>query len=65
MQAFLVGMKESKEFPYSVIKALNILIDNAANCGDKIIFDIHKRNFGVNEYGTLIFRDIIAVQQYI
>ena len=62
MRMFVVGMDECGYFPHSIIKAMNLLVDNAYNCGyDKVIFDIHKKNFGVNEYGTLIFRDIVAV----
>ena len=63
MKMFIMGMDEYKYFPRSVIKALDILVENAGNCGyNDVIFDIHKKNFGVNDYGTLIFRDLVAIK---
>ena len=49
-------------FPNSVVKALQELVDIASNCGDNVGFDFHRKNFGVNEYGTLIFRDVFWVR---
>lgn len=49
--------------PRSVVKALQEIVDVASNCGNKVGFDLHKKNFGVNEYGTLIFRDPIYVRE--
>lgn len=64
MRIFVGGMEADKLFPRSVIKAMNALVDVSYNCGyDNVIFDIHKKNFGVNRYGVLMFRDIVAVQQ--
>ena len=48
--------------PYSVVKALQEIVDVASDCGYGVGFDLHKKNFGVNEYGTLIFRDPIYVR---
>ena len=50
------------DFPKSVIRALEEIVNIASNCGDDIGFDFQKSNFGVNEYGTLIFRDVIWVR---
>lgn len=49
------------ELPYSVINALQELVDVSSNCGDNVGFDFVKSNFGVNEYGTLILRDVVWV----
>jgi hypothetical protein len=62
MQAMAHALNDTKEFPYSIIKALLEIVNVASNCGDNIGFDLHKKNFGVNEYGTLIFRDPIYVR---
>jgi hypothetical protein len=43
-----------------MINAMHLLVDLGAMCGD-VRFDFHKKNFGVNEYGTLIFRDPMYV----
>jgi hypothetical protein len=48
--------------PRSVVKALQEIVDVALNCGYGVGFDLKKNNFGVNEYGTLIFRDPIYVR---
>ena len=73
MQNFVDKMKHAEEhwldiyainlgkFPRSVIRALQELVDVSRNCGNNIGFDLKKSNFGVNEYGTLIFRDVIWV----
>lgn len=58
MRAFVKDMKESG-FPKSVIRALSELAEVSGNCGDQAGFDFHKGNFGVNEYGVLIFRDLV------
>ena len=60
MQKFVEFLKEN-EIRRSVIKALQELVDVSRNCGNDIGFDFKKNNFGVNEYGTLIFRDVIWV----
>ena len=50
--------KKSDVVPYSVVRALQKIVDIASNCGyGDMGFDFHRQNFGVNEYGTLIFRD--------
>jgi len=49
--------------PHSIVKALQEIVDVASNCGERVGFDLHKKNFGVNEYGTLIFRDPIYVRE--
>lgn len=59
MRRFVVDMEKSGEFPKSVILAMNEIADVSSNCGDQVGFDIHKKNFGVNEYGVLIFRDLV------
>ena len=61
MLAFIEHLIESKIVPRSVTNALFRLYELARNCGDRIGFDFKKQNFGVNEYGTLIFRDPIWV----
>lgn len=59
MEEAVVGGYKNYLFPRSVITAMQALVDVSSNCGGKISFDIHKKNFGVNQYGTLIFRDIV------
>lgn len=61
MREQVQGMKEDKVVPNSVIKALQEIVDVGSNCGSDVWFDFHKKNFGVNEYGTLIFRDPMYV----
>ena len=56
------GHQYGGALPNSILKALQEIVNVASNCGDKIGFDLHKKNFGVNEYGTLIFRDPIYVR---
>lgn len=56
-------MKNSGSLPNSIIKALQEIVDISSNCGDNVGFDLHKKNFGVNEYGTLIFRDPVYVKR--
>jgi len=48
-------------FPGSIVNVLYSLVELARSCGDNIGFDFKKNNFGVNEYGTLILRDVIWV----
>ena len=60
MRAFEVYVRGS--VPHSISKALQEIIDVSSNCGDNIGFDFHKKNFGVNTYGTLIFRDPVYVR---
>ena len=62
MQKFVNHIKEDPHMIRSVIRALNEIIQVAGNCGNEVGFDFHKGNFGVNEYGTLIFRDVIWVR---
>lgn len=57
MQSIIDGMKEDKQVPNSIVRVIQVIVDIASNCGDDVYFDFKKRNFGVNEYGTLIFRD--------
>jgi hypothetical protein len=57
MQSVVGGMREDSLLPRSVIKALQEIVNVASNCGERVGFDLYKKNFGVNEYGTLIFRD--------
>lgn len=59
MYAYVASVK-ADGFPNSVVNALMRLTELAMNCGDDVGFDFHKGNFGVNEYGVLIFRDVIA-----
>lgn len=47
------------KFPRSIVKALQEIVDVSSNCGSQVGFDIHMKNFGVNEYGVLIFRDLV------
>ena len=63
MQAFVNYMSSLKFVPRSVIKALQEIVNVASNCGQRVGFDLKKNNFGVNEYGTLIFRDPIYVRE--
>jgi len=62
MRYIVDDMKRAREFPHSIIKAMEEIVEVASNCGDKVGFDLHKNNFGVNEYGVLIFRDPIVVR---
>lgn len=61
MQGFVHYLLEESKVSRSVVKALEEIVNVASNCGDKVGFDFHKKNFGVNEYGTLIFRDVFWV----
>jgi hypothetical protein len=63
MQAIVDTMVEDSEVPKSVIRALREIVDVASNCGEGVHFDLVPKNFGVNEYGTLIFRDPIFVRE--
>lgn len=60
MHTLVDRIDEYKELPHSVINAMHLLVDIGSNCGD-VRFDFHKKNFGVNDYGTLIFRDPMYV----
>ena len=62
MQGFVNHMSSMRFVPRSVVKALQEIVDVALNCGYGVGFDLYKKNFGVNEYGTLIFRDPIYVR---
>jgi hypothetical protein len=61
MQAIVDAMRLQSDLPRSVIKALQEIVYVVSNCGSKVGFDFQKSNFGVNEYGTLIFRDPVWV----
>ena len=64
MQDIVRDFDESSDVPRSVVKALQEIIDVASNCGGmRVGFDLTKSNFGVNEYGVLIFRDPIYVRE--
>jgi hypothetical protein len=63
MRMIVIMMQDYSSLPKSVMKALYEIMDAASNCGDNVGFDLHKKNFGVNEYGTLIFRDPIYVRE--
>jgi len=63
MQGFVDYMSKGKYVKHSIVKALQEIVDVASNCGQGVGFDLHSMNFGVNEYGTLIFRDPIYVQE--
>jgi len=63
MQKFVDVIKPIDVLPRSVIRALQEIVNVASNCGGSVGFDLHKKNFGVNEYGTLIFRDPIYVRE--
>jgi len=63
MRLIVIMMKDYSSLPKSVIKALDEIAEAAMNCGDNVGFDFHKKNFGVNEYGTLIFRDPIYIRE--
>jgi hypothetical protein len=49
--------------PHSIIRALQEIVNVASNCGNGVHFDLVKQNFGVNQYGVLIFRDPIYVRE--
>lgn len=61
MEAIIDSMVDDGLFPHSIIKAMEEIKNVSANCGERVNFDLHEKNFGVNEYGTLIFRDPIYV----
>ena len=60
MQKFVEFLKMN-QIRHSIIRALQELVDTSRNCGNEIGFDFKKSNFGVNSYGTLIFRDVVWV----
>jgi len=62
MQDIVVRFGNESDVPRSVVKALQEIVDVASNCGYGVGFDLKKNNFGVNEYGTLIFRDPIYIR---
>ena len=62
MEAFIKYIKYDRYIPRSIIKALYTVYELSRNCGDKMGFDFKKNNFGVNQYGTLIFRDVVWVK---
>lgn len=59
MEDFVKYLKVYRpDIPKSVVRALQEIVDIASNCSQEDMgFDFHPLNFGVNEYGTLIFRD--------
>ena len=63
MQMFVDSLDHPRTimFPRSVVRALQELVNVSSNCGGQPGFDFKKNNFGVNEYGTLIFRDLVFV----
>jgi hypothetical protein len=61
MRKFVEYCRVETDLPRSVVKALDTLTEISGNCGYDISFDMHKGNFGVNAYGTLIFRDLVYV----
>jgi len=63
MQRIVLRFEVESDVPRSVVKALQEIVDVVSNCGDHTGFDLHKKNFGVNEYGTLIFRDPVYVRE--
>jgi hypothetical protein len=63
MERFVEYVRKIPIVPRSIVQALEELVNVAINCGGDVVFDFHRRNFGVNEYGTLIFRDPIASEQ--
>ena len=62
MQELVDDMEMYEKFPNSIIKGMQEIVNAASNCGKEVGFDLHSKNFGVNEYGTLIFRDPIYVK---
>lgn len=56
MHTLVDRIDEYNELPHSIINAMHLLVDLGSTCGDAR-FDFNKKNFGVNHYGTLIFRD--------
>ena len=57
-----VEFLKMNQIRHSVIRVLQALVDVSRNCGENAGFDFKKSNFGVNEYGTLIFRDVFWVR---
>lgn len=62
MQNTVNLIRKHKSLPNSIINAMQEIVDVSSNCGDGVWFDFIKQNFGVNEYGTLIFRDPVFVR---
>jgi len=62
MQAIVDDFRKSQIVPHSVIKALQEIVNVVSNCSANAGFDFQNSNFGVNEYGTLIFRDPVWVR---
>lgn len=61
MIKFVEYCRTETDLPRSIVKALQEITELSSNCGYDIMFDFHKKNFGVNAYGTLIFRDVVAL----
>lgn len=62
MHILVDRIEEYREIPHSIINVMHLLVDLGALCGDAR-FDFHKKNFGVNTYGTLIFRDPMYIMK--
>lgn len=63
MRGLISFIRHDSHIPNSIIKAMEEIMYVALNCGDRVGFDLVKSNFGVNEYGVLIFRDPIYVRE--
>jgi hypothetical protein len=61
MYSIVSMMRDYSSLPKSVIRAMEEIVNISSNCGGAMGFDLHPKNFGVNEYGTLIFRDPVWV----
>lgn len=61
MQVIVGVIRGYGSLPHSAIKAMEEIVQVSSKCGSDVGFDFHKKNFGVNEYGTLIFRDPVYV----
>jgi hypothetical protein len=59
---FFEFLRSRKDVPRSIVRDLEYIYEVSQNCGSEIDFDLHRKNFGVNEYGTLIFRDAVVAR---
>lgn len=61
MEGFVDYIRGKVIIPRSIVNALAYLVDRIRDCGEDAMFDFHSGNFGVNEYGVLILRDVVVV----
>lgn len=61
MEGFVDYIRGKVIIPRSIVNALAYLVNRIRDCGEDAMFDFHSGNFGINEYGVLILRDVVAI----